>query len=62
MDLSKLKYKVRKKLDGTYNRGNRTAQTKRYTEKNKHKVEAHKIIKNLLLNGQIIKSLYCNFN
>lgn len=55
----KLKYKAKKKRLGSYNRGNRTAQSQRYRDKGIYKNRAHQKVYRDLKKGKIVKPLYC---
>ena len=58
-NVARKRWKDSHKAEGTYNRGNRTAQTQRYTKKNSQKVKAEQMLNKAVNTGKIIKPVTC---
>lgn len=59
MDVNKKRYKLKKKLNHSYNRGNRTAQSKRYRENYPEKVSAQQAVHRAIKKGILIRPKIC---
>ena len=58
-NIARKRWKDSHKADGTYNRGNRTAQGQRYTEKYLQRIRAQQLLNRTVYAGKIIKPLVC---
>lgn len=60
MNEAQIKYKLKRKAEGTFNRGNRADQTKRYYSNRPLVRAAHNAIAKAALKGKLIKPSICS--
>ena len=60
LQLSQRKYKLKKKAEGAYNRGDRAAQTRRYYKAREAARKAHRFVEKAIKKGWLIRPRVCS--
>lgn len=60
MNKSQRKYKLKKKSEGTFNRGDRAAQSKRYRSLKALAVKSHNLVYRMVKCGELVRPASCS--